>query len=157
MNPPLIPVPLEIHMNKANGWQDATDPQQLLNLAKARLAQSGWDAVRPALTVIVRWVHLIHYVFPSLNIFSRGWIIRGFVGEEFGYPQDEVVDFFKRVVDFLELGRREWPNVHKDNRGVIFEMSFIQGVKRLHLNAYVVVREPCDFVMLTWSWLFIKL
>jgi len=41
-------------MNNATGWEDVMDARQLLNLANARHVQSGWDVVRPALTVIVR-------------------------------------------------------------------------------------------------------
>jgi len=80
------------------------------------------------------------YFFP-LNFYLSGWIIRGFIGEGLGYPRDELVNWFRQAMDFLELGRQEWPNVPKDDRGAIFEKSFIQGVKRLHLNAYLTVRK----------------
>jgi len=41
--------------------------------------------------------------------------------------------YLTRVVDVLDWGRRIWQNVSVDDRGVVFELSFIRGDKRQRL------------------------
>ncbi|KAJ7922818.1 hypothetical protein B0H13DRAFT_2655447 [Mycena leptocephala] len=45
------------------------------------------------------------------------------------------VEFFKRILDVLEWGRRTYPNVPSEDRGVIFEASFVRGIRRLYIPA----------------------
>lgn len=50
------------------------------------------------------------------------------------------IEFFRRALDVLEWGSIEWKDVHCDDRGVIFEPSFINGVRKMHLEAMWEVR-----------------
>lgn len=50
------------------------------------------------------------------------------------------VEFFTRAIDILEWGRRVWKDVPKDDRGAIFEVTFVRGVKRLYMSAMHQVR-----------------
>jgi stress-induced-phosphoprotein 1 len=47
---------------------------------------------------------------------------------------------FMNAVDVLEWGRNQWPDVSKDDRGAIFEKSFIRGAKSMFLEAMHEVR-----------------
>lgn len=59
---------------------------------------------------------------------------------------DNGVQFLKRAVDLLEWGRNVWKNVHKDDRGAIFQDTFLRGVRSLHLKMFMNVRcESCHF------------
>ncbi|EJD45726.1 hypothetical protein AURDEDRAFT_184642 [Auricularia subglabra TFB-10046 SS5] len=46
---------------------------------------------------------------------------------------DIALELYKFVVDFIELGRRAWPNVPKEQRGAIFEPTFLLAVERNYL------------------------
>ena len=53
-----------------------------------------------------------------------------------------------RALEFLEWGRKEFANVHKDDRGAVFERSWIRGVKRQHLMlmhgvSFALPNYPC--------------
>jgi hypothetical protein len=43
------------------------------------------------------------------------------------------LEYSTRVIDVLDWGRRIWSSVPVDDRGVIFELSFIRGVKQQRL------------------------
>lgn len=60
--------------------------------------------------------------------------MRGF----FGTSSDDygmVLEFYGRALEVLEWGRKIWKDVPSDDRGVIFEDSFVRGIKRLYLGA----------------------
>jgi hypothetical protein len=44
------------------------------------------------------------------------------------------IEFLRRALDVLEWGSREWKDVPNSERGVIFERSFIRGVRRNYLD-----------------------
>ncbi|CAA7268089.1 unnamed protein product [Cyclocybe aegerita] len=86
--------------------------------ALQRLKREGWHSVRPALATTV-----------------RAWIMCGFMAITITKRATVAMEYYSRVIDILEWGRRTWANVPKIDRGVIFELSFIRGAKRLRLNA----------------------
>ena len=45
------------------------------------------------------------------------------------------LEYYGRVIDVLDWGRRVWHNVPKDDRGAIFQPTFLRGVKRMRLSA----------------------
>ncbi|KJA28580.1 hypothetical protein HYPSUDRAFT_62222 [Hypholoma sublateritium FD-334 SS-4] len=81
------------------------------------LKQSGWDAVKPALSTTV-----------------RAWLMCGLMATLRGQYQTSM-EYYSRVVDVLDWGSHIWQNVPTRNRGVIFERTFIRGAKRLQLSA----------------------
>ncbi|KAG2108961.1 uncharacterized protein F5147DRAFT_693521 [Suillus discolor] len=97
--------------------------ETIKELIQKRLKEKGWNDVRPALSVTV-----------------RKWIMKGMLESHLGGRPDTGVHFLKRAVDLLEWGRIVWKNVHKDDRGVIFQDNFLRGVRSMHLtmsmNAY---------------------
>lgn len=48
-------------------------------------------------------------------------------------------EFFLRVLDILEWGRALWHNVSKDDRGVIFELTFIRGIRKVYISTLMKV------------------
>ncbi|KAJ7292922.1 hypothetical protein C8J57DRAFT_10258 [Mycena rebaudengoi] len=94
-------------------------PKQVKKEAPERLEIVGWLPVRRALSVTV-----------------RAWIMRGYIDSNMG-AHFGGVEFYKRVLDVLEWGCRTWPNVSSEDRGVIFEASFIRGVRRLYIPAVI--------------------
>ena len=53
-------------------------------------------------------------------------------------------EFYRHILEILEWGRRIWSDVSKEDRGVIFELSFVRGVKRLYLTALHEVIIHCE-------------
>jgi len=100
-----------------NVWVDSK-PDVVMIEAQERLRQQGWDKLRPALSTTV-----------------RAWIMRGFLEGGLRNAKAVEVEFLGYALEVLDWGRRAWKNVPKDDRGVIFEKTFIRGVKCLHINA----------------------
>lgn len=88
--------------------------------AQQRLKKSGWDDVRPALAVTV-----------------RAWIMRAaFEGGLRQKPQAGV-EYYRRALDLVEWGRTVWKDVPKSSRGVIFEHSFLIGIRSLYIRMFM--------------------
>ncbi|KAJ7651523.1 hypothetical protein DFH06DRAFT_545632 [Mycena polygramma] len=99
------------------GAWGAGGPKQIQKEVPERLKISGWLPVRRALSITVRI-----------------WMMRGFIDQNMG-ALNGGVEFFKRILDVLEWGRRTYPNVPSEDRGVIFEDSFVRGIRRMYLPA----------------------
>ena len=50
---------------------------------------------------------------------------------------------YRHILEILEWGRRIWSDISKEDRGVVFELGFVRGVKRLYLIALHEVIIPC--------------
>ncbi|KAL0575571.1 hypothetical protein V5O48_006415 [Marasmius crinis-equi] len=97
-------------------------PEKILKEAESRLAAEGWDSVRPALSVTIRsWI-----LFGFLEGGSRG----NFVSE---------AEHIGRALEVINWGRKTWPDVPSEDRGVIFMDTFLRGVQKLHIEALVKV------------------
>ncbi|KAJ7150348.1 hypothetical protein C8R46DRAFT_1198415 [Mycena filopes] len=107
---------MQFEAQKANAW-GVGGPKQIQKEVPERLRKSGWLPVRRALTVTVRI-----------------WLMRGFLDSNMG-ALNGGVEFFKRILELLEWGRRTYPNVPAEERGVIFDDSFVRGVRRLYIPA----------------------
>ncbi len=44
---------------------------------------------------------------------------------------------YSDTLDFLEKGRKIWAGVPREDRGAMFDDTFIRGIKVLHLEAYM--------------------
>ncbi|TFY63230.1 hypothetical protein EVG20_g6403 [Dentipellis fragilis] len=94
-------------------------PDTVLEQAKKRLATKGWDAVRPALATTV-----------------RGYIMRGFLEDGLRQNRSGAVEFVGNALSLIEGTRAAWPAVSKDDRGAVFEWTFLQGVRSLYLDVF---------------------
>ncbi len=50
---------------------------------------------------------------------------------------------YRDTLDFLEEGRKIWRHVSKDDRGTVFEDTFVRGIRVLHLHAFLKVCLHC--------------
>ncbi|KAG1843800.1 hypothetical protein DFJ58DRAFT_731469 [Suillus subalutaceus] len=96
------------------------DSRPSRNLQQKRLKENGWDDVRPALAVTV-----------------RGWIMRAALDGGLRQQPQAGVEYYRRALDLVEWGRTIWKDVPKSDRGVVFEHSFLIGVRSLYLKMFM--------------------
>jgi hypothetical protein len=66
--------------------------------------------------------------------------MRGFI--EGGLKGNDVAkeEFYRRALDVIEWGRSTWKDVPKDDRGTIFDETFLRGLRAMHMEALMEVR-----------------
>ncbi|KAI9574032.1 hypothetical protein HD554DRAFT_582539 [Boletus coccyginus] len=102
---------------KYNAWTE--EPVDVIQRsALERLKKKGWDDVRPALSVVI-----------------RGWIMRAIFDKQLKNASHVAVERLKQTLELLHWGRQVWRDVSKDDRGVIFQDTFVVGVKVIYLDA----------------------
>lgn len=107
----------EVLSSGAEAWADA-GPAQVKKEVQARLQTSGWSKVRPAISITVRCL--------ILRAFMEG-SIRGLHSLE--------LEFLNTVLDILEWGRKVFRDVPREERGTVFDLTFVRGVRNMHLHA----------------------
>ena len=65
--------------------------------------------------------------------------------------KDWAHETYTSIIELLEWGRREWPNVPKEDRGVVFEKTFIRAIKKVRLENLHQVSgtHPIEAIFLT--------
>ncbi|KAG2022691.1 hypothetical protein CC2G_000419 [Coprinopsis cinerea AmutBmut pab1-1] len=100
------------------GWYDVAHNETVKEEILKRLDKEGWDTVRPAIAATV-----------------RAWIFTAYIRSDPATNQRLLADdFYGRALDLCDWGRQQWPDVPRGDRGAIFELSFIRGIKRLKLE-----------------------
>jgi hypothetical protein len=61
--------------------------------------------------------------------------MRGFLSCTISSSYVTGLGYYQRAIDVLLWGRNEWKDVPKHERGIIFEETFVVGIKRLLLSA----------------------
>lgn len=52
-------------------------------------------------------------------------------------------EFIQRALEILEWGHKgPWKDIPQETKGVIFSKTFMRGVRVLHMEAYMGVRDP---------------
>ncbi|KAH6916700.1 hypothetical protein BKA70DRAFT_1250302 [Coprinopsis sp. MPI-PUGE-AT-0042] len=115
------------------GWAESGGPAVLKKEAVERLKEKGWDATRQGITVTVRI-----------------WIFQAYFRSELANHREVAHDLYNNALGVLQWGREIWADVPKEDRGAVFERSFIRGVKRLKmLNMHKSLAGPssekCSF------------
>lgn len=74
------------------------------------------------------------------------FIMRGFMETGLRNRPDVGVEFIGKAIEVIEWGRQVWRSVKKEDRGVIFERTFLRGVQSLHLEVFmkVCICLPCS-------------
>ena len=49
-------------------------------------------------------------------------------------------EFYRRAMDIIEWGRSMWKDVSREDRGSIFEETFLRGLRAMHIEAFMQVR-----------------
>ncbi|KAF4612295.1 hypothetical protein D9613_004070 [Agrocybe pediades] len=101
----------------SNAWTTG-GPQTIKQDAVTRLKNQGWDKVRPAISTTI-----------------RAWIMRGFMAQKAQQQHLVALEYYSQALEVLEWGHRKWEDVPTSDRGVVFESTFIRGVKHLRLAA----------------------
>lgn len=65
--------------------------------------------------------------------------MRGFIEGGLRGRFDTAVEFYSRAIEVINWGRVAWENVSVEQRGVIFETSFLRGIRAMHLEALMQV------------------
>ncbi|EJU05450.1 hypothetical protein DACRYDRAFT_103935 [Dacryopinax primogenitus] len=110
-------VKYEAFVRKA--WTEG-GPELILREAQERLSKSGWDSVRPALSVT-----------------GRAYVLRAFLTAGLMEDSAAAVSFYNDAIGILEGGKALWSNVTDEMRGAIFAPTFIRGIKGLRLESYM--------------------
>ncbi|KAK0469496.1 uncharacterized protein EV420DRAFT_1494816 [Desarmillaria tabescens] len=98
-------------------WTDA-GPAQIKKEVHARLQTGGWNSVRPAISVSIRCLIMRAFLEGSL---------RGLHNLE--------LEFLTTVLEILEWGREVFRDVPREERGTVFDLTFVRGVRNMHLHA----------------------
>lgn len=139
-----------------NGWHDA-GPKTVLKEAQDRVAKDGWEGkpdekglprggARKAISNQVRYVGI-----PRLNCIAclralcsfRVWILRAFLLDGIWGDSKAAETLYHDTLDFLEEGRKMWESIPSEDRGAVFDDTFVRGVRVLHLSTFKSVRMPC--------------
>src|ERR1700683_373815 len=72
---------------------------------------------------------------------TSGWFMRAFVSSSTN-QHVTAVELYRRAVEILQWGQRKWKDVPSDDKGSIFEPTYIRGVKRFYMTALMEVLEP---------------
>lgn len=65
------------------------------------------------------------------------WLMSGYLSHKNDSSQERALQLLNSAVSVLEWGASLWRNIPKEERGVIFEKTFVRGVKRLRIEAYM--------------------
>lgn len=71
--------------------------------------------------------------------------MRGFISSSLK-QYATALEFYRRTLDILQWGRRTWKDVPRDDRGTVFDLTFVRGVKRFYMNALLEVSVAIDIV-----------
>lgn len=130
-----------MEIQNSQAWTE-DGPEVVLEEAQKRVLQRGWTATRPALSVTVRYV-LRFRQNDTRSPCYRGWVMRAFLSGNMRRDWTGAEQFYRNAIEVIERGRIIWSDVEKEDRGSIFEISFLFGVKAIHLEAFMQVRSPC--------------
>lgn len=65
----------------------------------------------------------------------------GFLASGGSKTAKEALEYYSQALDILQWGRSIWGDVPRETRGTMFDVTFIRGVRRLFLSAFVEVRR----------------
>ncbi|KAI0651477.1 hypothetical protein C8Q79DRAFT_37630 [Trametes meyenii] len=88
--------------------------------APQRLAIGSWNAVRPALSLTI-----------------RGWVLRAFAHNLILNSVEAALDLYSAALEVLHWGNEVWKDASFEDKGAIFQDTFIRGIKCLRLNAFM--------------------
>ncbi|KAJ7199143.1 hypothetical protein GGX14DRAFT_468114 [Mycena pura] len=115
-----------LEMNGYNGWPDA-GPDMVIREALARQRTKGWAAVRPALSITI-----------------RSWIMQAVFNSGMRQLHDVAVEFYKNSLHVIRTLKESWILESKDDRGAIFEKTFIFGIQNRYIEALMMSYVDMD-------------
>lgn len=116
------------------GWNNGS-AKDVIREAPKKLKQNGWKKTRDAIGVTIRYGYMVKLWCGALTQgIPRAWIICGLVATS---TQKLMlgVEYHSRAVEVLDWGSHVWQDVPIEDRGCVFERTFVRGEKRLHIMA----------------------
>ncbi|CAL1694284.1 unnamed protein product [Somion occarium] len=110
---------LAFEITQSGAWVDG-GVEHAKRQAENTLREKGWDTARKALAITV-----------------RSWFMRAFLEEGARRNARVATQFYGSALTLLEWGQTKWRDVSRDDRGAIFENTFVRGVRRYYLSAYL--------------------
>lgn len=55
------------------------------------------------------------------------------------------IEMYRQAVEILQWGREKWKDVSSEERGSMFELTYIRGVKRMYMTTLVEVCTSREF------------
>ncbi|KAM5537059.1 hypothetical protein V8D89_009205 [Ganoderma adspersum] len=107
---------LALEVAHTSAWSD-TGARMIMEDIPEKLRTGGWDSVRPAISVTV-----------------RAWIMRGFIEYRLNENFESALEFYTSALDLLQWGRVLWKDVPFEDKGSVFQSTFIRGVKGMRLD-----------------------
>ncbi|KZV60725.1 hypothetical protein PENSPDRAFT_644065, partial [Peniophora sp. CONT] len=74
---------------------------------------------------------------PAIATGVRILILQGFLTAGLTNDHGAGVEMYDKVLNILKWGRQEWDGIPKEERGVVFEDTFVRGVRDIRLDAYM--------------------
>ncbi|KAI0334466.1 TPR-like protein [Cubamyces sp. BRFM 1775] len=108
------------------GWSTA-GPEAVKEEAVKRLEEKGWKAVRGALAATI-----------------RAWFLQAYFADRSGESRSLALQYYNNVVGVLEWGAKTWHDVPTEDRGYIFQKTFIRAIKRMRMGAYLAALKDAD-------------
>lgn len=65
--------------------------------------------------------------------------MRAFIEDSLNENVETALDFYTSAIEVLNWGAERWKDVPNEQKGTIFEPTFVRGVKCLHLDALMKV------------------
>ncbi|KAI0375480.1 TPR-like protein [Pilatotrama ljubarskyi] len=122
----LLQLQVQFELTAHDGWSTG-GPETVKEEAVKRQKEKGWKAVRMALAATI-----------------RAWFLRAYFAHRSGESEDLALQYYNNVVDVLEWGVRTWHDVPTADRGFIFQRTFIRGIKRLRMEAYLAALKQSE-------------
>ncbi|KZV96172.1 TPR-like protein [Exidia glandulosa HHB12029] len=109
-------------MTAVQGFLTAKTAEDTMRFAKEHLAKEGWSNGRNSGARI------------AIATTIRAGIIRAVIHERGLEDYKVALNLYSIIVKFIDMGRREWAGVPKQDRGSIFELTFLLGVEKMYLE-----------------------
>ncbi|OJT08469.1 hypothetical protein TRAPUB_652 [Trametes pubescens] len=123
----LLQLQVQFEMAAFQGWSEG-GPETIKEEAFKRLEEKGWKPTRMALSATI-----------------RAWFLRAYFAHRSGESLSLALQHYNNVIDVLEWGAEKWKDVPSDDRGYIFQKTFVRAIKRLKMDAYLgAVRQSED-------------
>lgn len=113
-----------LQLRMENTKAKAPNPEDKIEILIAefhRLFIAGsWDAVRPAVSITI-----------------RSLILKAFIEGGMKKTDAESVRMYDKALAILRWGREQWCDIPREERGTVFDDTFVRGVRHLRLDFYM--------------------
>lgn len=78
-------------------------------------------------------------MYYKLRPARRGWIMRAFFESSLKDNVETGLDFYTSAIEILNWGAELWKNASSEEKGAIFQLTFVCGAKCLRLDVHMQV------------------